>query len=36
MSPDPHNAGADATNPQSWNMYSYVMNNPTNYVDPDH
>ena len=34
MSPDPGNAGADPTNPQSWNMYSYVLNNPLNATDP--
>jgi RHS repeat-associated protein len=35
MSPDPAgNAGADPTNPQSWNMYSYARNNPLKYVDP--
>jgi len=34
MSPDPDNAGADPTGPQSWNMYSYVSNNPLNAVDP--
>jgi RHS repeat-associated protein len=33
-SPDPMNAGADLTNPQSWNGYSYVWNNPLNAVDP--
>ena len=35
MSPDP--AGifvADVTNPQTWNLYSYVMNNPLSFVDP--
>jgi RHS repeat-associated protein len=35
MSPDPDNAGADPTNPQSWNMYAYVINNPLAFVDPD-
>lgn len=35
MSPDPANAGADATNPQSWNMYSYVLNSPIINLDPD-
>ncbi len=34
-SPDPMNAGADLTNPQSWNGYSYVSNNPLGAVDPD-
>jgi len=34
MSPDPGNAGADPSNPQSWNMYSYVMNNPLMLTDP--
>jgi len=24
----------DLSNPQSWNRYSYVVNNPTNHVDP--
>ena len=28
QSPDPANAGADPSNPQSWNGYSYVGNNP--------
>jgi hypothetical protein len=34
MSLDPGNAGADITDPQSWNMYSYALNNPLRYVDP--
>jgi RHS repeat-associated protein len=34
MSPDPGNAGAVPTNPQSWNMYSYVVNNPLRFIDP--
>jgi RHS repeat-associated protein len=25
----------DADNPQSWNLYSYVRNNPVKYTDPD-
>ncbi|HVB57033.1 MAG TPA: RHS repeat-associated core domain-containing protein [Candidatus Acidoferrales bacterium] len=33
-SPDPGNAGADPSNLQSWNMYSYVMNNPLRLTDP--
>jgi RHS repeat-associated protein len=33
-SPDPGNAGADPTNPQSWNGYSYVWNNPLAMIDP--
>jgi RHS repeat-associated protein len=33
MSPDP--AGADPTDPQSWNRYAYVLNNPIKYIDPD-
>jgi RHS repeat-associated protein len=33
MSVDP--AGADPTDPQSWNRYAYVLNNPYKYVDPD-
>jgi RHS repeat-associated protein len=35
MSPDP--AGiqvAEASIPQSWNLYNYVMNNPLNFADP--
>jgi RHS repeat-associated protein len=35
ISPDPLQAGAvSLANPQSWNMYAYVVNNPTNFVDP--
>lgn len=35
MSPDPQgNSYADFSNPQSWNMYAYVMNNPLKYTDP--
>jgi RHS repeat-associated protein len=34
---DPSNAEAasDLTNPQGWNGYSYVKNNPCTYTDPD-
>ncbi|HXG06382.1 MAG TPA: RHS repeat-associated core domain-containing protein, partial [Nitrososphaera sp.] len=31
---DPENAGADPDDPQSWNAYAYVRNNPLIYVDP--
>ena len=34
MSPDPYNAGAFLDAPQSWNAYSYVLNNPLNAIDP--
>ena len=34
-SPDPAGlAAVDPTNPQSWNRYAYVNNNPLRYVDP--
>jgi RHS repeat-associated protein len=33
-SPDPGNAGASLFNPQSWNGYTYVNNNPLVNVDP--
>ena len=34
-SPDPAGlAEVDPTNPQSWNRYAYVMNNPLAYIDP--
>ena len=33
--PDPAGLGAvDPTNPQSWNRYAYVLNNPLSSVDP--
>jgi RHS repeat-associated protein len=35
MSPDPDNAGATPIDPQTWNMYAYVRNNPTSFVDPN-
>lgn len=35
-SPDPAGLlAAKPGNPQSWNLYSYVMNNPLVYVDPN-
>jgi RHS repeat-associated protein len=34
MSPDPGNAGAANDDPQSWNAFSYVRNNPLNFTDP--
>ncbi len=34
-SPDPGGYGAAPIDPQSWNMYSYGLNNPLRYVDPD-
>jgi RHS repeat-associated protein len=32
---DPENAGANPSDPQSWNGYAYARNNPLLYVDPD-
>jgi RHS repeat-associated protein len=32
---DPLMASARASNPQTWNRYSYALNNPLRYVDPD-
>ena len=35
MVPDPAGLGAvDLTNPQTWNRYAYVANNPLSYIDP--
>jgi RHS repeat-associated protein len=35
MSPDPANiAATDPANPQSWNQYAYVLNNPVTMTDP--
>src|SRR5581483_12333272 len=33
-SPDPMNAGADLSDPQTWNAYGYVRGNPLNATDP--
>lgn len=33
-SPDPYNGSMSLGNPQSFNRYSYVENQPTNFVDP--
>jgi RHS repeat-associated protein len=35
MSPDPSNWGVDFYNPQTWNHYSYVGNNPLSNTDPN-
>lgn len=34
MTPDPSNIGVDRRNPQSWNAYSYSLDNPLNLTDP--
>jgi RHS repeat-associated protein len=34
MTPDQLGAGQHPGNPQSWNLYSYVQNNPLNLTDP--
>ncbi len=34
MSPDPGNIGVERRYPQSWNAYSYSVNNPLTLVDP--
>jgi RHS repeat-associated protein len=35
ISPDPAGLGAvDPSNPQSWNRYTYVLNNPLSNIDP--
>lgn len=35
LSVDPTWSSADLGRPQSWNRYSYVLNNPVRYTDPD-
>jgi len=32
--PDPYGGSYDMTNPQSFNRFSYVLNDPVNFVDP--
>ena len=32
--PDPYNGSYDLTNPQSFNRYSYVHNDPVSFIDP--
>src|SRR5713226_9489769 len=32
--PDPYDGSYDSTDPQSFNRYSYVQNDPVNFVDP--
>lgn len=34
LSPDPYNGSYDITNPQSFNRYGYVLNNPLAFTDP--
>ena len=35
LTPDPAGAAAvDPTNPQTWNRYGYVGNDPVNFIDP--
>ncbi len=34
LRPDPYNGSYDITNPQSFNRYSYVLNNPLAFTDP--
>jgi RHS repeat-associated protein len=34
MSPDPYNGSMDIRYPQTFNRYSYVLNNPLGYTDP--
>ena len=35
MTPDPPLMDQHIVDPQSWNLYSYVRNNPLSFVDPD-
>jgi RHS repeat-associated protein len=35
LSPDPKDTSAHPGNPQTWNRYTYTLNNPLGLVDPD-
>jgi len=35
LSPDPLMASGRTVSPKTWNRYTYVLNNPLKYVDPD-
>src|SRR5262249_35189819 len=35
MTPDPLMASAHVSNPQTWNRYSYALNNPLRITDPE-
>jgi RHS repeat-associated protein len=35
LSPDPLMASAHVKNPQTWNRYSYALNNPLSIIDPE-
>jgi hypothetical protein len=35
MSPDPYDGSYDASNPQSFNRYAYVLNSPLAFTDPN-
>jgi uncharacterized protein RhaS with RHS repeats len=34
MSPDPYDGSMDPSDPQSFNRYAYVSNNPLRFTDP--
>ncbi len=35
LSPDPYDGSYDLSNPQSFNRYAYVLNNPLSFIDPN-